>query len=89
LRVLAKQKLPAAVVARRLKRSLHSTKKKASMLGVPLGEAARWSKDDLRMLRTLAKEKQPVARIARALNRTEAATEKMASNYGISLDMRR
>ena len=88
LRGLAKQKLPAAAVARRLKRSLDSTKKKASMLGTPLGEAARWSRDDLRHLRELAKKKTPVEKIARTLKRTVAATEKMASNHGISLDTR-
>jgi hypothetical protein len=88
LRSLAKQKLPAALIARRLRRSLHSTKKKASNLGVPLGAVARWSEHDLRQLKLLAKQKQPVERIARALNRTTLATEKMASNYGISLDTR-
>ncbi len=88
LGVLAKQKLPAAMIARRLKRSLDSTKKKASMLGVPLGTATRWTKDDLRRLKTLAKKKQPLANIARALKRTKSATEKMASNFGVSLDMR-
>jgi histone H1/5 len=88
LRALAKRKLPAATIARRLKRSLDSTKKKASMLGVPLGAAARWTKDDLRRLRSLARKKQPLAKIARALKRTESATEKMASNLGVSLDMR-
>src|SRR5436190_11418049 len=88
LRALAKKRLSAARIARTLKRSLHSTKKKASMLKVPLGAAARWSKDDLRRLRTLAAQKRSVANIARALKRTEAAIEKMASNVGISLDMR-
>jgi hypothetical protein len=88
LKALAKQKLPAAKIARRLKRSLHSTKKKASMLGVPLGAAARWTKDDVRRLRSLAKKKQPLANIARTLKRTISATEKMASNFRISLDMR-
>ena len=88
LRAFAKQRLSAAMIARRLKRSLDSTKKKASMLGVPLGEAARWTKDDLRRLRALAAKKQPVANIAKSLKRTEAAIEKMASNVGISLDMR-
>jgi hypothetical protein len=88
LRVLAKQKLPAAIIARRLKRSLDSTKKKASMLGVPLGTAARWTTDDLRELKTLAKKKKPLANIARTLKRTISATEKMASNHGISLDLR-
>jgi hypothetical protein len=85
---LAKRRLPASTIARRLKRSLHSTKKKASMLGVPLGAAARWTKDDLRRLRRLATQRQSVPNIARALKRTEAAIEKMASNVGISLDMR-
>jgi hypothetical protein len=88
LRALAKQKSPAAMIARRLKRSLDSTKKKASMLGVPLGTAARWTEDDLRKLTTLAKRKQPLANIARALKRTKSATQKMASNFGVSLDMR-
>jgi hypothetical protein len=88
LRALAKQRLSAAMIARRLKRSVDSTKKKASMLKVPLGAAARWSKDDLRRLRMLARQKRPVPAIARALKRTEAAVEKMASNVGISLDMR-
>ncbi len=88
LRVLAKQKLAAAIIARRLKRSLDSTKKKASMLGVPLGTAARWTKDDLRKLKTLAKKKQPLANIAKDLKRTISATEKMASKRGISLNMR-
>jgi hypothetical protein len=88
LHALAKQKLPAAAIARKLKRSLDSTKKKASMLGTPLGEAARWSAGDLRQLRALAKQKTPVEKIARTLKRTVAATEKMASNHGISLDTR-
>ena len=88
LRGLAKQKLPAAAVARRLKRSLDSTKKKASNLGIRLGAVARWTPDDLRRLKSLAKTKRSVGDIARALKRTEAATEKMASNFGVSLDFR-
>jgi hypothetical protein len=88
LRVLASQRLSAAVIARRLKRSLDSTKKKASNLGVPLGVAVRWTDDELRRLRTFAAKKQPLPIIARTLKRTEAAIEKMASNVGISLDMR-
>jgi hypothetical protein len=87
LRALAKQRLTAAIIARRLKRSLDSTKRKASVLGVPLGAAVRWTKDDLQKLRSLAAKKQPLPTIARALKRTEAAIEKMASNVGISLDM--
>jgi predicted RNase H-like nuclease (RuvC/YqgF family) len=82
------EKLRAADIARRLKRSLNSTKKKASMLGVPLGRAARWTKADLRKLRTLAKNKRSVAKIAKQLKRTIAAIEKMASNHRISLDIR-
>jgi hypothetical protein len=89
LRVLARQKLPAAAVARRLKRSLDSTKKKASNLRIPLGAVARWTQADLRRLKSLAKTKRSVQDIARALKRTEAATEKMASNFGVSLDFRR
>jgi IS30 family transposase len=88
LRALAKQKLPAAVIAKKLKRSLDSTKKKASRLGTPLGLDARWSTDDRRKLKTLARKKRPVASIAKTLKRTIAATEKMASKLGISLDMR-
>jgi hypothetical protein len=88
LRVLANQKMAAVIIARRLKRSLDSTKKKASMLGVPLGTAARWTKDDLRKLKSFSKKKQPLANIARDLKRTVSAIEKMASNHGISLDMR-
>ena len=41
LRALAKQRLTAAIIARRLKRSLDSTKRKASVLGVPLGALKR------------------------------------------------
>jgi hypothetical protein len=89
LRFLASKKLSAAVIARRLKRSLDSTKKKASNLGMPLGEALRWTDDELRRLRTLAAKKHPLPIIARTLKRTEAAIEKMASNVGISLDMRK
>jgi hypothetical protein len=89
LRALARQKLPAAAVARRLKRSLDSTKKKASNLRIPLGAVARWTQADLRRLKSLAKTRCPVQDIARALKRTEAATEKMASNFGVSLDFRR
>jgi hypothetical protein len=48
LRVLASQRLSAAVIARRLKRSLDSTKKKASNLGMPLGVAVRWTDGELR-----------------------------------------
>ena len=88
LRALARQKLPAAAVARRLKRSLDSTKKKASNLRIPLGAVARWTQADLRRLKSLAKTRCPVQDIARALKRTEAATEKMASNFGVSLDFR-
>ncbi len=88
LKILAEQKLPAAVIAQKLKRSLDSTKKKASRLGTPLGMDARWSNDDRRKLKALARKKRPVASIASALNRTIAATEKMASKLGISLDMR-
>jgi len=88
LRVLASQKLSAAVIARTLKRSLNSTKKKASNLGVPLSVAVRWTDDELRRLRKFAAKKHPLPRIAKTLKRTEAAIEKMASNVGISLDMR-
>jgi len=86
LRSLAKQKMPAGRIARALRRSLHSTKKKASRLEVPLGQLTRWSKDDLRRLRTLAKKKRSVSRIAKSLRRTIYATEKAASKHGISLD---
>ena len=89
LRVLATQRLSAAVIARRLKRSLDSTKKKASNLGMPLGVAVRWTDGELRRLRTLAAKKHPLPIIARTLKRTEPAIEKMASNVGISLDMRK
>jgi hypothetical protein len=88
LRALSRQKLPAAAVARRLKRSIDSTKKKASNLGIPLGAIERWTPADLRRLKSLARTKRPVGDIARALKRTEAATEKMASNFGVSLDFR-
>ena len=87
LKVLASQRLSAPAIARRLKRSLDSTKKKASNLGVPLGVAVRWTDDELRRLRTLAAKKRPLPIIT--LKRTEAAIEKMASNVGISLDMRK
>lgn len=76
LRALAKQRLTAAIIARRLKRSLDSTKRKASVLGVPLGAAVRWTKDDLQKLRSLAAKKQPLPTIARALKRTQAAIER-------------
>ena len=89
LKVLASQRLSAPAIARRLKRSLDSTKKKASNLGVPLGVAVRWTDDELRRLRTLAAKKRPLPIIARTLKRTEAAIEKMGSNVGISLDMRK
>jgi hypothetical protein len=88
LRALSRQRLSAAAVARRLKRSLDSTKKKASNLRIPLGAVARWTPADLRRLKSLAKTKRSVGDIARALKRTEAATEKMASNFGVSLDFR-
>jgi hypothetical protein len=48
LRALAKQRLTTAIIARRLKRSLDSTKRKASVLGVPLGAAVRWTKETYR-----------------------------------------
>jgi hypothetical protein len=55
LTALAKQKMSAAIVARALHRSLDSTKKKASRLGVPLGTAKRrWTQGDLRRLKVLA-----------------------------------
>src|SRR5260221_5084591 len=85
LKVLASQRLSAPAIARRLKRSLDSTKKKASNFGV----AVRWTDDELRRLRTLAAKKRPLPIIARTLKSTEAAIEKMASNVGISLDMRK
>ena len=76
LRVLASQKLSAAVIAR------------TSNLGVPLSVAVRWTDDELRRLRKFAAKKHPLPRIAKTLKRIEAAIEKMASNVGISLDMR-
>jgi hypothetical protein len=65
LTALAKQKMSAAIVARALHRSLDSTKKKASRLGVPLGTAKRrWTQGDLRRLKVLAKRKRSLPYIA-------------------------
>lgn len=89
LTALAKQKMSAATVARALSRSLDSTKKKASRLGVPLGTAKRrWTQGDLRRLKMLAKRKRSLPYIARSLGRTVFATEKAASVNRISLDLR-
>jgi len=89
LTALAKQKMSAAIVARALHRSLDSTKKKASRLGVPLGTAKRrWTQGDLRRLKVLAKRKRSLPYIARSLGRTVFATEKAASVNHISLDLR-
>ena len=89
LSVLAKQKMSAATVARALRRSLDSTKKKASRLGVPLGTAKRrWTEGDLRRLKTLAKRRRSLPFIAKSLGRTIFATEKAASVNRISLDLR-
>lgn len=89
LKSLAKKKLHAADVARSLRRSLDSTKKKASRLGIPLGTAKRpWTSNDLRQLKVLAKKRRPLIYIAKALGRTMFATEKAASVHGISLDAR-
>ena len=88
LKVLARHKMPVASVARVLNRSLDSTKRKASTLGVSLGTLARWTEQDRRRLKALAREKRPIPYIAKRLKRTELAIEKAASNFGISLDMR-
>ncbi len=89
LRALAKQKITAASIARTLNRSLESTKKKASRLGIPLGKVRRWTEDDLRRLKALAKKRQPLTRIARTLHRTVFAVERVASINGISPDFRK
>ena len=47
LRALAKQRLTTAIIALRLKRSLDSTKRKASVLGVPLGAATSYYRQSL------------------------------------------
>lgn len=89
LTALARQKMSAAAVARALRRSLDSTKKKASRLGVPLGTAKRrWTEGDLRRLKMLAKRRRSLPYIARSLGRTIFATEKAASVNRISLDLR-
>jgi hypothetical protein len=76
LRALAKQRLTAAIIARRLKRSLDSTKRKASVLGVPLGAAVRWTKDDLQKLRSLAAKKQPTSYYRQSLEKNAGCHRK-------------
>ena len=89
LKSLAKKKKSAAGVARALRRSLNSTKKKASRLGTPLGTAKRpWTTGEIRQLKVLAKKRRPLSYIARSLGRTISATEKVASVHHISLDFR-
>src|SRR6476660_5485615 len=80
LTALAQQKMSAAIVARALHRSLDSTKKKASRLGVPLGTAnRRCTQGDLRRLKLLAKRKRSLPYIASFFFKDAAATEKAAS----------
>jgi len=66
---LAKRKFPVAQVARALRRSLYSTKKKASRLGLSLGADDCWSVREARELRALAKRGKPVSYIALTLHR--------------------
>jgi hypothetical protein len=88
LRSLAKQKMPAARIARTLDRSLDSTKHKASRLGLSLGAREPWTADDVKRLRALAKQRKPVPAIAKALKRTVFAVERAASIHRVSLDFR-
>jgi hypothetical protein len=88
LRALAKQKMPAARIARTLHRSLDSTKHKASRLGLSLGAREPWTDDDVKRLRALAKQRRPVPAIAKALKRTVFAVERAASIHRVSLDFR-
>ena len=88
LRALAKQKMPAARIARTLHRSLDSTKHKASRLGLSLGSREPWTADDVKRLRALAKQRKPVPAIAKALKRTVFAVERAASIHRVSLDFR-
>ena len=88
LRALAKQKMPAARIARALHRSLDSTKHKASRMGLSLGAREPWTADDVKRLRALAKQRKPVPAIAKALKRTVFAVERAASIHRVSLDFR-
>jgi hypothetical protein len=65
----ARRKFPAAHVARALHRSLNSTKKKASRLGLHLGADDRWSQREVRELKALAKEGKSIPYIALVLHR--------------------
>src|SRR6476659_4953203 len=79
LTALAKQKMSAAIVARALHRSLDSTKKKASRLGVPLGTAKRrWTQGDMRRFNVLAKRKRSLPYIVIFFFNDTATTEKAA-----------
>ena len=64
----ARRKFPAAHVARALHRSLNSTKKKASRLGLHLGADDRWSQREVRELKALAKEGKSIPYIALVLH---------------------
>lgn len=88
LRALAKQKMPASRIARTLRRSLDSTKHKASRMGLSLGAREPWTADDVKRLRALAKQRRPVPAIAKALKRTVFAVERAASIHRVSLDFR-
>jgi IS30 family transposase len=85
LKQLAKDDISAAAIAKKLKRSLNSTKKKASQLGLSLGVTQRWTPEDVRRLRSLAKKKVPSTEIARKLGRTRKTIWQRASKLGISL----
>jgi hypothetical protein len=89
LSALAKRKFPAAHVARALHRSLNSTKKKASRLGLRLGADDRWSQREIRDLKALAKEGKSIPYIALVLHRTLVDILEAAYKHRVQLDLRR
>jgi hypothetical protein len=89
LSALAERKFPAAHVARALHRSLNSTKKKASRLGLHLGSDDRWSQKEVRQLKALAKEKKSIPYMALVLHGALSDILKAAYRHRIQLDFRR
>ena len=53
--------------------------------GNETGEAAGWTKEDIRTLKSLAREKTKTTAIARQLKRSVGALYQQASKLGVSL----